>query len=364
MAGDYCKVYLENVLLEGVLNVNIDDGRRNEIDSFQAGTCSFDYLQKKADGTANTVPQIGDQISVTLYMASRPETQLFTGLITDVDYFYNIAQINTYRVSVIDSIGLLGQAEVSNVSVAAQPSGGQVSDLITAIGVFPFTTTIETGLSQCSGYTYTGNVLDQVNKITTTEQGYLNVTPSGVLQWLQRNIAYATSTIYSFSFTEALNAFRYDQVQVASAQSNRFNYVVVQPDGLSNVTSSYTVTGTKKTILVSTLDQNTTQAGYLADYLWGKYSNTDADVQSVSTTIEAQNIQENKELLVKLTVNTVVGVQFTSSSSGYGVIIGRSISGTPSGTRFTYYLSGVSLVPYLQLDNTIQGKLDYGRLSF
>lgn len=364
MAGDYCKVYLNSVLLTGVLNVNIDDGRRNEIDSFRGGTCSFDYLQKKADGTANTVPQIGDSISVTLYMAARPETQLFSGVITDVDYFYNLPQINTYRISVIDSLGLLGQAEVSNVSVAAGLSGSQVTTLLGAIGTIPYSTTVQAGLSQCSGYTYTGNVLDQLNKITTTEQGYLNVKPDGTLEWLQRNIAYATSTIYSFSFTEALNAFRYDQVEVASAQSNRFNYVVVQPDGLANVTSSYAVTGTKKTISVQTLDQNTTQAGYLADYLWGKYSNTDADVQSVSTTIEAQNIEANKELLVKLTVNTVVGVQFTSSSSGYGVIIGRSISGTPSGTRITYYLSGVSLVPFLILDNTIQGKLNYGKLSF
>jgi hypothetical protein len=124
------------------------------------------------------------------------------------------------------------------------------------------------------------------------------------------------------------------------------------------------VSGAKKSFAVSTLDQTTTQAQYLADYLWGKYSNTDADVQSVSTTIEAQNITANKVSLSTLSVNTVVGVGFTPTTGGYGVIIGRSISGTPSGTRFTYYLSGVSLTPFLQLDNTIQGKLDYGRLSF
>jgi hypothetical protein len=364
MAGDYCKVYLNSVLLEGVLNVNIDDGRRNEVDSFRGGTCSFDYLQKKADGSANTVPQIANTISVWLYLSTGTEVQLFSGVITDVDYYYNIAQINTYRVSVIDLIGQIGQAEVSNISIPAGQSGSQVTNLIATVGLSPGTTSVQTGLSQCSGYTYTGNVLDQLNKITSTEQGYLNVKPDGTLEWLQRNIAYSSTVTYGFSFTESANQFRYDQVEVASAQSNRFNYIVVQPDGLANATSSYAVTGTKKTISVSTVDQNTTQAGYLADYLYGKYSNTDADVQSVSTTVEAQNVAGNKQALVSLTVNTVVQVGFTPSTSGYGVIIGRSISGTPSGTRVTYYLSGVSLVPFLILDNTIQGKLNYGKLSF
>jgi len=364
MAGDYCKVYLNTVLLAAVLNVNIDDGRRNEIDQFRGGVCNFDYLQNKSDGTANTVPQIGDRVEVYFYVNGGTENFLFRGKIADIDYYYNVTQINTYRITVTDAISDLGQAELSQqIMTGGNTSGTVVAALMIGAGQSTYYANIQTGLSIISGYTYSGNCLDQINKVTTTEQGYMTANQNGSIDWFQRNTAYAAPT-YSFSFTEALTQFRYDQVDVASAVSNRFNYVVVQPDGLANVTSSAVVSGAKKSFAVSTLDQTTTQAQYLADYLWGKYSNTDADVQSVSTTIEAQNITANKVSLSTLSVNTVVGVGFTPTTGGYGVIIGRSISGTPSGTRFTYYLSGVSLTPFLQLDNTIQGKLDYGRLSF
>jgi hypothetical protein len=364
MAGDYCKVYLNTVLLAGVLNVNIDDGRRNEIDQFRGGVCTFDYLQKKSDGTANTVPQIGDRVDVNFYVAGDAERWMFRGKIADIDYYYNIAQINTYRITVTDAISDLGQAELSNLSIAGGlQSGAHVAALMIGAGQSTYYANIQTGLSTLSGYTYTGNCLDQINKVTTTEQGYIIANQNGSIDWFQRNTGYA-APVYTFGFSEYLTSFRYDQVEVASAVSNRFNYIVVQPDGLANAVSTAAVTGNKKSFAVSTLDQTTTQAGYLADYLWGRYSNTDADVQSVSTTIEAQNITANKGLLSTLAVNNLVNVGFTASSSGYGVIIGRSISGTPSGTRFTYYLSGISLQPYLILNDTLVGKLDYGRLSF
>jgi len=347
-----------------VLNVNIDDGRRNEIDQLRGGTCTFDYLQKKSDGTDNTVPQVGDRVDVYFYVAGGTENFLFRGKIADIDYFYNVSQINTYRITVTDAISDLGQAELSQqIMTGGNTSGTVIAALMIGAGQSTYYANIQPGLSIISGYTYSGNCLDQINKVTTTEQGYMVANQNGSIDWYQRNNSYSTA-YFTFGFSEAYQQFRYDQVEVASAVSNRFNYIVVQPDGLLSVTSSATVTGPKKSFAVSTLDQTTTQAQYLADYLWGKYSNTDADVQSVSTTIEAQSLTANKQFLSNIPINIVVAVQYTPTSTGYGVIIGRSISGTPSGTRFTYYLSGVSLQPFLQLNNDIFGKLDYGRLSF
>lgn len=363
MAGDYCKIFINSTLVPGVLNVNIDDGRRNETDPFRGGTATFDYLQK-FDGSPNIVPQIGDLVDITLYIAGGVEQFLFRGNIADIDYLYNVAQINTYRVTVTDAISQIAQAEVSNVSVAPDYTGNQIKTLLTAAGISYPVGNIERGYSLCSGYTYTGNLLDQINKITTTEQGILLVDPSGVVAWKQRNVAIPPIISYSFSFTEGVQQYRYDQVDVASAVQNRFNYVIVTPDGLASTPSSKPVVGAKKSLSVPTLDATTTQAGYLADYLWGMYSNADQDVQMVSTTIEAQNITVNKQTLATLQLNTVVSVGYTPGTGGAGFIIGRSISGTPSGTRFTYYLSGVSLQPFLRLDNVLQGKLDSGRLGF
>ena len=200
MAGDYCKVYLNTTLLEGVLNVNIDDGRRNEIDQFRGGVCAFDYLQKKSDGTANTVPQIGDRVDVYFYIAGGTENFLFRGKIADVDYYYNVTQINTYRVTVTDAISDLGQAELSNHSiVGGLQSGTHIAALMIGAGQSTYYANIQTGLSTLSGYTYSGNCLDQINKVTTTEQGYLVANQNGSIDWYQRNNSYSTA-YYTFGF--------------------------------------------------------------------------------------------------------------------------------------------------------------------
>jgi len=60
---------------------------------------------------------------------------------------------------------------------------------------------------------------------------------------------------------------------------------------------------------------------------------------------------------------TQVGVTFRGTT--YQCIIeGVTMSATPAGASFTYYVSGADLNAYLILNNTTFGRLDYNRLGY
>lgn len=358
-APGYLQVTLNATVLDGVLSVNADQGIRNETEPFRGGTISFEYLQS-VNGTATPTPDIGAVITVKWVRGSVSPT-VMVGNIVDVEFNYTLAGVNTFRVTCSDLIGVAGQATLANVTVAAGSAESQIAWLTAQANISrSFTIDLYTN---CSGYTYTGNLLDILNKICATGQSIMTCTGAQLVFTGRRGLATTTSS-YTFGRSSNSSTFRFDAVNVASAIQNRFNYIVVSPDGLANVASSYPVSGAKKSFEVATLNQNTTDAQYLADYLWGKYSNTTEDLEAVSFTMEAQYSDAVSEALINLGIGSFIGVQVTPSSTIYGYLIGRSFSGTPSGTRGTYYFSGSGLNDYLELDNAQLGKLDTGRLGY
>lgn len=355
----YLQITLNATILPGVLNVNADQGIRDETEPFRGGTISFEYLQS-VNGTATPTPDIGSAITVKWIRGSVSPT-VMTGTIVDVEYNYTLAGVNTYSVTCSDLIGVAGQSNLANVSVTAGSAESQIAWLTAQANISrSFATDLYTN---CSGYTYTGNLLDILNKICATGQSIMTCT-SAQLVFTGRRGSASTISSYTFGRSSGASTFRFDAVNVASAIQNRFNYIVVTPDGLSSVASSYPVSGAKKSFEVSTLNVNTTDAQYLADYLWGKYSDTTQDLRAVSFTMEAQYSDAVSEALINLAIGSFIGVEITPSSTIYGYLIGRTFSGTPSGTRGTYYFSGSGLNDYLELNNAQLGKLDTGRLGY
>jgi hypothetical protein len=63
----------------------------------------------------------------------------------------------------------------------------------------------------------------------------------------------------------------------------------------------------------------------------------------------------------------VIGAQVSVAFRGTTfqcIVEGVTISATPAGSRYTYFVSGDALNDYLLLDNAVFGRLDFNRLGY
>ena len=48
----------------------------------------------------------------------------------------------------------------------------------------------------------------------------------------------------------------------------------------------------------------------------------------------------------------------------FGVVEGVALSATPEGARYTFYLSPADLNAYMQLNDSVFGRLDFNKLGY
>jgi hypothetical protein len=117
----------------------------------------------------------------------------------------------------------------------------------------------------------------------------------------------------------------------------------------------------------NTLNASTSQATDYANYLLANYGTARFAISSFTCMAEAQSSFQLDKIgtmgLLAYSPGTQVGVAFRGTT--YQCIIeGVTMSATPAGASFTYYVSGADLNAYLILDNATFGRLDYNKLGY
>ena len=193
-------------VLDGINQVNVRRGRRDQGDQFSAGTMTFTMLD--TDGifmpfdedspyydTAEAKPGLAPMRRVRLsrYSATNVKEYLFTGVIVNFDYNFALGGLDTVTVYCADDFYLLAQTYLDEYNVSEELSSARLSAILDRPEVdFPLATRdISTGTQTLGGaaaFTIANgtNVLGYCAQINEAEQGRLFMSRNGDLTFQPR----------------------------------------------------------------------------------------------------------------------------------------------------------------------------------
>ena len=193
-------------VLDGINQVNVRRGRRDQGDQFSAGTMTFTMLD--TDGifmpfdedspyydTAEAKPGLAPMRRVRLsrYSATNVKEYLFVGVIVNFDYNFALGGLDTVTVYCADDFYLLAQTYLDEFNVSEELSSARLTAVLDRPEVdFPLATRdISTGtqtLGGASAFTIPQgtNVLGYCSQINEAEQGRLFMSRDGDLTFQPR----------------------------------------------------------------------------------------------------------------------------------------------------------------------------------
>jgi hypothetical protein len=196
-------------VLDGALNVNVRRGRRDQGDTFGAGTMTFTLDDTLANGVFNPFnfdspfydaataqPGLAPMREVRLlrYDALNVPQYIFNGYIVNYDYNFALGGSDTVEVYCADQFYLLSQTVLDELNVDPETSGERITTVLDLPEVaFPLAArNIATGtvnLGHDSAYTVPAgtNALSYLSQINdTAEFGRLFMSRAGVLTFQNR----------------------------------------------------------------------------------------------------------------------------------------------------------------------------------
>jgi hypothetical protein len=233
-------------VLDGVNQVNVRRGRRDQGDQFSAGTMTFTMLD--TDGifmpfdesspyynTADAKPGLAPlrRVRLSRYSATNVKEYLFVGRIVNFDYNFALGGLDTVTVYCADDFYLLAQTYLAEFNVDEQLSSARLTAVLNRPEVdYPAATRdISTGTQTLGGaaaYTIPNgtNVLGYCSKINEAEQGRLFISRDGDITFQPRIGATLDPSVADFS--EAGADIPYNGLGITFEADQVVNRAVVQ----------------------------------------------------------------------------------------------------------------------------------------
>jgi hypothetical protein len=260
-------------ILDGALNVNVRRGRRDQGDTFGAGTMTFTLDDTLAFGvfnpfnqdspffdTANAQPGLAPMREVRLLRydtLGNPE-YIFNGFVVNYDYNFALGGNDTVEVYCADQFYLLSQTVLDELNVTAETSGERIETVLDLPEVaFPIAArNIATGtvnLGHDSAYTVPAgtNVLNYLTQINdTAEFGRLFMSRAGVLTFQERIGNTLAGSSADFHDDNAPGTIKFTGVGISFEADQVINRAVVT--GLDDKTATAVDAGSIATYFIQT----------------------------------------------------------------------------------------------------------------
>ena len=368
--------------LTNVQSIYLSVGVQAQLDQLRANTGTIEI--RYPTGYASPISQLVQGTYIKIMNNTNPAAAylLWVGRISDISVQYGIPYVN------VPMVGFLGNADYLTISVEGSfASLGRMAgnDYAMAAGTLATQLTTagtQTGLS--IGWLGSSSQAGAAATISGTWADWLAKTAlsANARMWNTKDNSLFDVTIvspfYQYTTQNYFSDVRpqpevtasYDQITFEGYADNYWTQISVDPDGLA--TQTVTLSGATvpyRTYVVNTNNATTGQALDFANYLLGNYSTPKLSISSVSCIAEAQTLDMLLDKFAGVTQSfaRIPGVQTSVQFRGttYQCLIeGVTMSATPTGARFTFYLSGADLNQYLILDDLFYGKLDSNKLGY
>jgi hypothetical protein len=359
-----------------VLSVNIKRGRNRQLDQFNAGTAQVVFnnnsrILDPLNTSSIYYPFVLPRSPIIIYANGTP---IYTGFVEDWDLDYQNANQGRMFARCVDSFGTLANQQLNAFTPSAETSGVRVSTVLDRPEIaYQGARSIGTGSSTLGAYAVSQdtNVLNYLQQVNTSEQGYLYTSADGTLTFKGRSSV--LNPVSGASFTTNGTGIPYMSLVNQYGSELLYNYIVTQsPAGAAQTNSdstSISLYQAQNYNLLSLLNSTTTEVNGLGAYLLGKYRNPVVRFTGVSCELAALTAAQWATIFA-IDLTSVVTVQKDYNT------------GTPLTESQTLITSGIEhrIVPgshivsytfestdgnqYMTLDDAIFGTLDNNLLSF
>jgi hypothetical protein len=359
-----------------VESVNITRGRSRQLDQFNAGTATIAFdnasqILNPSNTSSPYYPFVLPRCPVQILANGVP---IYTGLVTDWNLDYDISNQDIMYASCSDQFTVLANQSLNAVTPSAEASGNRINTVLSLPEInYQGARAIDTGSSTLGAYAIAQdtNVLNYLQLVNTSEQGYLFMSANGTLTFKGRSSV--LNPVAGATFNTDGTGLPYQTLVNQYGDELLYNYIVTQsPAGAKQTTSNATSIAlyqSQQYALLDLLNSTTTEVAGLGNYLLGKYQNPVLRFTGLSTQMAALSTANQ---------NIILGLDMTSICT----VVKNFVTGTPATETQTLIVSGIShnITPgshivsytfestdgnqYLTLDDAIFGTLDYNLLSF
>jgi len=359
-----------------VRSVNINRTRSRQLDQFNAGTATIAfYNATEVLNPTNTAspyyPFVLPRCPVQILANGIP---IYTGLITDWNLDYDMANQDMMYASCADQFTVLANQELNAVTPTSQATGARINAILDLAEInYQGARSIDTGSSTLGAFAITQDTvcLNYLQQVNTSEQGYLFMSANGTLTFKGRSSV--LNPVAGATFNTDGTGLPYQTLINQYGDELLYNYIVTQsPAGAAQTTSnaaSIALYQSQNYNLLNLLNSTTTEVAGLGNYLLGKYQNPVLRFTGLSTQLTAlssanQNIALTLDLtsICSVVKNFVVGTPATETQTL--IVSGVSHNITPGSHIISYTFESTDGNQYLTLDDTIFGTLDNNLLSF
>jgi len=359
-----------------VLSVNIRRGRNRQLDQFNAGTAQvvFNNNSRILDplNTASIYyPFVLPRSPIIIYANGTP---IYTGFVEDWDLDYQNANQGRMVARCVDTFGTLANQQLNAFTPSAQTSGLRVDAVLDRPEVaYQGARSIGTGSSTLGPYAVSQdtNVLNYLQQVNTSEQGYIYTAADGTLTFKGRSSV--LNPVAGASFTTNGTGIPYMSLVNQYGSELLYNYIVTQsPAGAAQTSSdadSIALYQTQNYNLLQLLNSTTSEVAGLGAYLLGKYRNPVVRFTGVSCELAAlTSAQWSTIFAIDLTSIVTVQKDYNTGTplteSQTLIVSGIEHRIVPGSHTINFTMESTDGNQYLTLDDAIFGTLDYNLLSF
>jgi hypothetical protein len=259
---------------------------------------------------------------------------IYTGLVTDWNLDYDISNQDMMYASCADQFTVLANQNLTAVTPSAEASGTRINTVLNYTEVnYQGARAIDTGSSTLGAYAIAQdtNVLNYLQQVNTSEQGYLFMSANGTLTFKGRSSV--LNPVVGATFNTDGTGLPYQTLVNQYGDELLYNNISTQsPAGaIQNTTNAASIAlyQSQTYQLLDLLNSTTTEVAGLGNYLLGKYQNPVLRFTGLSTQMAA---------LSSANQNIVLGLDMTNICS----VVKNFVTGTPSTETQTLIVSGVS----------------------
>lgn len=372
-----------------VQSININRGRSRQLQEFNAGTATVTFWNKTRVldplntaspywNTSGNMTGIVPRLPIIIYANGIP---IYTGVIQDWNVDYDLANNDIVTATCADDFTVLASNILADHTVTEQLTSDRINTVLDysevvyqgARNIGTGSSTLGATASSVDFSITTGTpLLNYLQTITTSEQGYLFMSAAGALTFKGRTAV--LNPIADAIFTGiGGGGIPYSALQNEYGDELLYNVINTKsPAGAVQTASdndSIAQYQAQTYDLQDLLNSTVAEVAGLGNYLLGKYKQpilrfTGLSTQVAALTSAQQNTLFNLDLtdIASVTKNFVTGTP--TSSTQYVIISGISHTITPASHIVSFTFESTDNNQYLALDNTIFGVLDENLLAF
>jgi hypothetical protein len=363
-------------LTDIVESVNINRGRNRQLDQFNSGTAtvSFNNSTRVLDPLNTASPYYPFVLPRSPIVIKADGIPIYSGLVVDWNLDYDLANQDMMYARCADDFTVLANQNLNVFTPPSQLSGARVSDVLNRPEInYQGPRQISGGASNLGAYEVAAetNVLNYLQLVTTSEQGYLFIAADGTLTFKGRRDVLNPSP--DANFVTSGTGLPYQTLINEFGDELLYNYIVTQSPagGPFNAfdTESQALYQSQQYVQTDLLNSSASEVQALGNYLLGKYQNPvlrftglSSQLAGLSSTDQAAFLNLELTDIASITKTFVVGSPLSVTQTM--IVSGISHNISPGSHVIAYTFESTDGNAYLTLDDPVFGVLDQNLLAF